>query len=330
MTTESAAHERHADAESRPVAPEQTQRRMAPIVPEANVAGKALVLVIAIMTFLSCLTLGGVSLVRDTATVWQNQIAREATIQIKPAEGLDMEAELAHAAEIAMGFRGILSARPVDREATARLLEPWLGAGLDIDELPVPRLVVLTIDQTTLPDFEQLRGALATEVPGAALDDHRTWVDRLVAMAGTTVTIGLGVLVLMLSATVLCVVFATRGAMAGSGHIIEVLHFVGAEARFIASEFRRHFLVTGAKGAAAGGLAAVLVFLGFWWWSAASAATPQGDQAAVLFGNFGIGLTGYGGVAVIVAVVAGLTALTSHLTVVAYLTELDVKPHDPG
>ena len=34
----------------------------------------------------------------------------------------------------------------------------------------------------------------------------------------------------MLSATVLAVVFATRGAMAGNGHIIEVLHFVGAEA----------------------------------------------------------------------------------------------------
>ena len=49
-------------------------------------------------------------------------------------------------------------------------------------------------------------------------------------MARTTVTIGMAVLVLMLSATVLSVVFATRGAMAGNGHIIEVLHFVGAEA----------------------------------------------------------------------------------------------------
>ena len=45
-------------------------------------------------------------------------------------------------------------------------------------------------------------------------------------------TIGIAVLVLMLSATVLTVVFATRGAMAGNGHIIEVLHFVGAEATF--------------------------------------------------------------------------------------------------
>ena len=72
-------------------------------------------------------------------------------------------------------------------------------------------------------------------------------------MARTTVTLGVAILLLMLSATVLTVVFATRGAMAGNGHVIEVLHFVGAEARFIATEFRRHFLLTGMKGAAAGG-----------------------------------------------------------------------------
>src|SRR5206468_13123764 len=120
----------------------------------------------------------------------------------------------------------------------------------------------------------QLRAMLAPEVPTATLDDHRTWVDRLVSMAHTTVTIGMAVLILMLSATVLSVVFATRGAMAGNGHIIEVLHFVGAEATFIAAEFRRHFLVTGMKGAAAGGAAAVLVFIVFSWWSSRNMATP--------------------------------------------------------
>ncbi|HTV67217.1 MAG TPA: ABC transporter permease [Rhizobiaceae bacterium] len=329
MTTDAPSEELHEETAA-PAAfgLARFQRRSTPIVPQQNVAGRALVLVIAIMTFLSCLTLGCVTLVRDTAAVWQTQIAREATIQIKPADDMDMEEALARAAEIASGFQGVISAVPVNREATARLLEPWLGAGLNIDELPVPRLVVVTIDESNPPDFAQLRAALAPEVPTATLDDHRTWVDRLVAMARTTVTIGFAVLALMLSATVLCVVFATRGAMAGSGHIIEVLHFVGAEARFIASEFRQHFLITGAKGAAAGGVAAVLVFLGFSWWSMLNIATPEADQASALFGNFAIGFAGYAGVALVVLVVAFLTALTSHVTVVAYLTDLDIRPRD--
>jgi cell division transport system permease protein len=317
-------------AEAAPETPavERDRRRTAPIVPQQNVAGRALVLVIAIMTFLSCLTLGAVTLVRDTASVWESQISREATIQIKPADGLDMEAALEKAAAITAAFPGVAGVRIVDREATARLLEPWLGSGLDIDELPVPRLVVVTIDETNPPDFAGLHDAIATDVPGATLDDHRTWVDRLVTMARTTVTIGIAVLALMLAATVLSVVFATRGAMAGNGHIIEVLHFVGAEAGFIATQFRRHFLYTGMKGAAAGGLAAVIVFIAFAIWSSRNLATPEADQATALFGNFAIGASGYAGVALIVLLIGALTAATSHLTVVAYLSDIDVRQSD--
>ena len=304
---------------------QRPRRKAAPIVPPQSVAGRALVFVIAIMTFLSCLTFGAVTLVRDTATMWQTQIAREATIQIKPAEGLDMDAALESAAGIAAGFTGVREARIVDREATARLLEPWLGTGLDIDELPVPRLVIVTIDQSNPPDFAGMRSLLASEVPQASLDDHRTWADRLVAMARTTITAGIAVLILMLSATVLTVVFATRGAMAGNGHIIEVLHFVGAEAGFIARQFRRHFLMTGIKGAAGGGIAAAIVFVVFSWWSSRNLATPEADQAAALFGNFAIGATGYTGVALVVFAIAVLTAATSHFTVVAYLSDLDSR-----
>ena len=306
----------------------RTQRKTAPIVPSQNIAARALVLVIAIMTFLSCLTLGAVTLVRDTARVWENQIAREATIQVKPVEGLDMEAALLRAAEIAMGFQGVTDARIVDRDATARLLEPWLGSGLNIDELPVPRLIIITIDETSPPDFEAIRLALAPEVPSASLDDHRTWVDRLVAMARTTVTIGMSVLVLMLAATVLSVVFATRGAMAGNGHVIEVLHFVGAEAGFIAGEFRRHFLYTGMKGAIAGGVAAVIAFVLFSFWSSRNLGTAEADQAMALFGTFSIGLNGYAGVALIVLVIGALTAATSHMTVVAHLAYIDTRQPD--
>jgi cell division transport system permease protein len=329
MTELAEQHDGHGVDEARP-ANERAQRKMAPIVPSQNIAGRALISVIAIMTFLSCLTLGAVTLVRDTASMWENQIAREATIQIKPSEGLDMEAALAVAQRIAGEFAGVREARIVDREATARLLEPWLGAGLNIDELPVPRLVIVTIDEDSPPDFASMRSMLAAEVPSAMLDDHRTWVDRLVAMARTTVTLGVAVLVLMLSATVLSVVFATRGAMAGNGHIIEVLHFVGAEARFIASEFRHHFLLTGMKGAAVGGLAAVVVFIVFSWWSSMNLATPEADQATALFGNFAIGATGYAGVALVVAVVGALTAATSHFTVVTYLSDIDVGRPDGG
>ncbi|MGL4406399.1 MAG: cell division protein FtsX, partial [Notoacmeibacter sp.] len=219
-----------------------------PILPSTTVSSKALTLVVAIMTFLACLTLGSVILVNRTAQTWQTQIAREATIQIRPAEGFDMDAALEQARTLAQTFDGITSANIVDRAATARLLEPWLGSGLDIESLPVPRLVVVTIDPNSPPDFEAISASVAREIPNATFDSHRTWVDRLIKMARTTAFFGSGIFVLVLAATVLTVVFATRGAMAGAGHVIEVLHFVGAKQSFISGQFRRRFFMIGLWG----------------------------------------------------------------------------------
>jgi cell division transport system permease protein len=295
----------------------------APIVPAGNVVGHALMIVIAIMTFLACLTIGAVSLVQSTAATWQSQISTEATIQIRPVEGQDMEALLHQASTIAQGFSGVKSTGIIDRAATVRLLEPWLGTGLDIDELPVPRLVVVTLDEASPPDFSAIRSALVKDVPGASFDDHRAWVDRLVSMARSTVLIGMAVLGLVIAATVLTVIFATRGAMAGNEHIIEVLHFIGAEQKFVARQFERHFFWTAMKGALCGGALAMAIFLGIAWWSSRNLATPEADQATALFGNFSIGSGGYTGVVLIILAVSVLTMITTRMTVIAHLRQVD-------
>ncbi|MCV3734635.1 ABC transporter permease [Rhizobium sp. TRM96647] len=310
--------------------PEMRVRPTAPIVPPSNVSGNALMCVIAIMAFLACLTYGAVSMVRATAASWQSEISREITIQIKPDDNLDMEAALAEARDLALTFAGTRDGQIVDRAATARLLEPWLGEGLDLDELPVPRLVVITIDERNPPDFVALRQALSEKIPQAFLDDHRTWVNRLVAMAETTALIGTGVLILVFSAMVLTVVFATRGALSGNRHIIEVLHFVGAEAGFVATEFQKHFLKISLKGSFAGGALAALVFAIAGYWQGRSLATPQSDQATALFGTFSVGAGGYLGIAATMIVIALLTTLTARFTVMRTIFEIDRIRSDPA
>jgi cell division transport system permease protein len=309
---------------------EMTVRPTGPILPPSNIQGNALMVVIAIMAFLACLTLGAVSMVRATAAGWQSQISREITIQIKPEDGLDMGAALVKARDLALTFVGTRDGQIMDDSATARLLEPWLGTGLNLEDLPVPRLIVITIDETNPPDFEAMRALLKEEVPQAFLDDHRTWVDRLVQMARTTVLIGSGILVLVFTAMVLTVVFATRGALSGNRHIIEVLHFVGAEGSFVAQEFQKHFLKISLKGAATGGVLAASVFALAGFWQSRSLATPQSDQATALFGTFTIGWTGYLGIFATMIVIALLTTITARLTVMRTIYEIDLIRSDPA
>jgi len=317
-------------AQQQPRRAEMRVRPTAPILPPSNIQGNALMVVIAIMAFLACLTFGAVTMVRATAASWQSQISREITIQIKPEEGLDMDAALKKARDLALTFVGTREGTIMDEDATARLLEPWLGAGLNLEDLPVPRLVIVTIDERNPPDFAAMRDLLKTEIPQAFLDDHRTWVDRLVSMAHTTVLIGTGILVLVFTAMVLTVIFATRGALSGNRHIVEVLHFVGAESSFVATEFQKHFLKISIKGSAAGGALTAALFAIANIWQANSLATPESDQATALFGSFTIGVTGYLGIFATMIVIALLTTLTARFTVMRTIDEIDLIRSDPA
>lgn len=295
--------------------------RNQPLVPAASIAGRALITVIAIMTFLAGLTTGAAQLVAEASAGWRSDVAREVTVQIRPTPGRDAEADVARAAAIARATRGIADIRVYTRTESERLLEPWLGTGLNFDELPVPRIIVLKTDPATPPDFPALRGALG-EIRGATLDDHRMWVERLAAMANTLVALGIGIVALVIAATALAVAFATQGAMAGNREIIEVLHFVGATDSYIARQFQRHFLQLGLRGGGIGGALSILFFLVIGHFANAWIATPGGDQVKALFGAVGIGLGGLVAIVLIALLVAGVTALVSRLTVRRTLREL--------
>ncbi|HEV2956758.1 MAG TPA: ABC transporter permease [Xanthobacteraceae bacterium] len=293
------------------------------IVPRDTIAGRALIAVIAIMTFLAALTLGAVVLIRATATEWQSEVAREVTIQVRPVPGRDIEADVKTASAIAEKQPGVVGVRPYSKAETARLLEPWLGTGLTFDDLPVPRLIVVRIAPDSAPDFAQLAKAVVAQVPSATVDDHRGWVDRMRSMARTSVAMGLGVMLLVLIATVLSVTFATGGAMAANRPIIEVLYFVGAKDGFIAGQFQRHFLLLGLTGGIIGGAAAMVLFLVAGFLGDRLKGTAGEDQMAALFGSFSIGIAGYVAIVGLVVIIAVVTAGASRLTVYRTLGSIE-------
>jgi len=290
------------------------------LVPRNSISGRALVAVVAIMTFLVSLTTGGAVLVTKAAGEWQSDIAREMTIQIMPAPGRDLDTSVNRAVAIARAISGVVEVRPYSKEESMKLLEPWIGSGILLSELPVPRLIVMKIAADTAPDLGQLRRVLADQVPGAIVDDHRGWIDRMRAMAGTAIAAGVCILILMFAATILSVAFATRGAMATNKAVIEVLHFVGAKNVFIARHFQHHFLALGLQGGAIGGGAAIVLFLVA---TVISHWLVGGDQGSVLFGSFSIGLAGYAAVIGQVVLIAVVTAWTSRHTVNSTLETID-------
>ena len=298
-------------------------RNLSPIVPRASIAGRALVAVVAIMTFLASITTGTVLLVSASAAEWQSDVASEITIQVRPQAGRDVERDTAAVADAIRGQPGIIEVRPFTREESAKLLEPWLGSGLSLDELPVPRVIVARVAPGGTLDLAGVRARVAQVAPTASVDDHRAWIERMRSMSGATVFAGIGILVLVIIATIISVSFATRGAMAANRPIVEVLHFVGAGDRYIADRFFWHFLLLGLEGGVIGGGVAMLGF-GFsesiaGWFSG----TPVGDQFAALLGTFSLRPSGYLVLAVQAVMIAAITAWASRHTLFATLDDIE-------
>lgn len=292
------------------------------LVPAASIAGRTLVTVVAIMTFLASLAAGGAVLVSQTSRDWRSTVSREATIQVRPQPGRNMEADIAAVTRLARETPGIADVQALSKQQSDLLLEPWLGQGMNLDEIPVPRMIIVRLQPEKLVDFARLKSDIAKAAPNSTLDDHRMWSERLADMANVLVGIAVVLLVLIVTAMVLAISFATHGAMAGNREIIEVLHFVGASDRFIANQFQRRFLRLGLRGGVLGAGAASLVFVAAGLLSRRLAATPSGEQLEALFGSFSVGAFGYAAVAAIALVSAGLSGQTSRVIVYNRLRKL--------
>lgn len=288
----------------------------APIVEAGSVTGRSLTLVISIMCFLACLTAGAVYMMNQSATVWLRNMSNEITVQIEPQENVDVEQTIRDVASFLRLRPGIATVNPLNRDDTAKLLEPWLGNTEALAELPIPRLIAIEINSSSPPDLTRLSIALKEQFPNAALDDHRKWRQQITTVTRSFALGGLAILALVGAATVAIIISATGSAMAANKDIVEVLNFVGATDRFIAHEFEKHFLTLGIKAGLVGAGLAMLIF-----WSMPMIMGLLGgggltmNELSRLIGVGSLDLTGYLVLAVVVVVIAALCMLTSRFGV---------------
>jgi cell division transport system permease protein len=238
----------------------ETPRRQSPVIPRSQPAIRTLVIAMSVMCYLASLAIGGLILINRAVDSWTTDMAREVTVQVRPMEGHDVEAELARAAELISSFAGVTEVRILGREAAAELLEPWLGQGRLIENLPVPRMITVAIDRGNPPDFDRLAAALEAAVAGVSLDTHRHWQHELSRLAAAVQWLGLTILLLVLCSAVTLVIQVTRTALQANREAVEVLYLVGAKDRFIASAVERRFLGAGLTGGIAGAVLGVATF----------------------------------------------------------------------
>jgi cell division transport system permease protein len=222
--------------------------------------------VIAVMAFLAALALGA-SLIADRAAQgWQSGLAAKLTVQILPPEKGDaragLETQIRAALDLLGQTPGIAHAALISDTDTEALVEPWIGKNNLVAEIPLPRLIDVTIIPGDEVDIPALAQKLKQVAPQALLDDHRGWIARLSALTGTVRYSAYGILLLIAGATAAAVSFATRAGLSAHHEMVELLHQMGALPSFIARTVEWHYFISALIAALTGTLFAAAMFLG--------------------------------------------------------------------
>ncbi len=229
--------------------------------------------IVAFMVYLAALALAGAMASNTVVARWERDLSGNLTVQIPPLvavggadadEGAQAAMEAARLEEALAVLRatpGIVAAEALGRAEIDALLEPWLGAGLTSEELPLPRVVDVMLEPSAKLDVERLEATLAAAVPGASIDDHGLWFERLASLARSVELVAALIVVLTGLAAALTVIYVTRSGLAVHHGVIELLHLIGARDGYIARQFQFQALGQGLKGGVPGLLMAALTLL---------------------------------------------------------------------
>ncbi|MDE2444990.1 MAG: hypothetical protein KGO94_02355 [Alphaproteobacteria bacterium] len=230
------------------------------IIPSGVASLRTMAVTMTVMCYLACLAIGALILINRAVSDWTQGISREVTVQLRQISALNSDQETAKAVALLEATPGVTAVEPLERDASLKLLEPWLGQ-TNLDDLPVPRLIRVTVNEANPPDFAALEKVLAEQVQGASLDTHKRWAAELARMANNLSLLSWWILFLISGSAVAMVIFASRAALDANHEIVEVLRLVGAKNSFIAAQIGRRFLLTGLLAGSAGVALAALTFL---------------------------------------------------------------------
>ncbi len=245
--------------------------RQSAIMPlSRDAASRFLPWLIAFMVWLATLALALVLALSTMSEDWKRGMSGTLTVQIVPGPNSTPVAEkerLDAALRLLRQTPAVLSAEPLPGDRIQKLLEPWLGenAVSGALNLPVPVLIDVRLKPGTSIDAKALGATLAAAVPGAMLDDHGVWLERLIELARAVEFVALAILAFIAVAATATVVFATRTGLAIHHEVIELLHVMGARDGYIASQFQRQTFWLSLKGGLVGFLlaAGTLAALGY-------------------------------------------------------------------
>ncbi|MFN4098547.1 MAG: cell division protein FtsX [Pararhodobacter sp.] len=219
-------------------------------MPSSGVTALLTGITAAAMAFLAVFALALSLSSGQLAQRWSSTLSQSATLRLS-APPSEIAAQTAAVLEVLRTTPGVSATRVLEQDEQRALLEPWFGPDLPLESLALPRLIEI-IESPQGYDSVGLRLRLASEAPGAVLDDHTRWRRPLVQAAASLRALAWFSVALIGVMMAAMITLAAGFSLAANAPVIRVLRLVGARDTFIARAFTRRLALRATLGAAAG------------------------------------------------------------------------------
>ncbi|MCB9958455.1 MAG: hypothetical protein H6843_07640 [Rhodospirillaceae bacterium] len=232
-------------------------RRVRPLPLGRSGPNRLMPVILAPMAYIATLALAGFLVVQGLVADWRAGMDGVLTVEIPAAADIPTTQARVSAALAALGAHpDVASAEVITAERADRMLQDWVGDAVDLSAFPLPIL----LDIRLVPgagEGEAAVQALLQAVPEAEPIRAEAWLEELRGLVDVIELAALGVLALAVAAAVATVIAVSAANFTAWRSVVELLHVMGAEDRFVAGAFQRAALRQAGLGGLVGvGLAA--------------------------------------------------------------------------
>ncbi len=157
--------------------------------------------------------------------------------------------------------KAVLEVKQVTERELRGLLSPWIGDGDALFDMALPVVLEITLHEGTQLDAAAMKSSLAAIDPMIELDTHNSWAEVFAAFINILQWLAVLLVATILGAMTLMITFSARASLHLHERTVSLLHGMGAEDGYIASQFQYEHFKISLKAAAIGVAAAAL---GFW------------------------------------------------------------------
>lgn len=194
--------------------------------------------IVAVSVFLFAITLAGVLGINTMFENSKKQVVSNFTVQVLPKPDYEESRKnLLKIVEFLEKYPNVEQVSVLSDNELHALLKPWLGNNVDIELLPIPKLLDVKIRNAKLFDYRELAVKMSEVSTEASINDHNLWLSRLLRFINSLKMLAVTVLVLVAAACIASIVYAVKTGLNVHRDIIQILHTMGATDEYIAMNY---------------------------------------------------------------------------------------------